>query len=52
MKNRFHGDYFKSNLHTKPGLFYFFNLFRLGLNALEIFDTSLFLGYTMIANSV
>ena len=33
-------------------IFFFFNLFRVGLHALEILDTSLLLGYTMIAHSV
>ena len=34
------------------GLFYFFQNLRVGLHALEILDTSLILGYTMIAHSV
>ena len=32
--------------------FYFFQNFRVGLHALEILDTSLILGYKMIAQSV
>ena len=32
--------------------FFFFQNFRVGLHALEILDTSLILGYTMIAHSV
>ena len=51
MRNCFHGDYFKSYLPTKPGIIFFLN-FRVGLHALEILDTSLILGYTMIAHSV
>ena len=34
------------------GFFYFFQNFRVGLHALEIVDTSLIRGYTMIAQSV
>ena len=37
------------------GFFYFYFFFqnlRVGLDALEILDTSLILGYTMIAHSV
>ena len=34
------------------GFFYFFQNLRVGLHALEILDTSLILGYTMIAHSV
>ena len=34
------------------GFFYFFQNFRVGFHALEILDTPLFLGYTMIAHSV
>ena len=53
MKNRFHGNYFKSYLPTKPEIFFnFFNLFRLGLHASEILETSLLLGDTMIVPSV
>ena len=52
MKKCFHGDYFKSYLPSKPGIFYFFQNFRMGLHALEILDTALHLGYTMIAHSV
>ena len=54
MKNFFHGDYFKSCLPTKPGFFgvFFFQMFRVGLYALEILDTPLLLAYTMIAHSV
>ena len=52
MRNCFHGDYFKSYLPTKPGIILFFPNFRVGLNALEILDTLLILGYTMIAHSV
>ena len=52
MRNCFHGDYFKSYLPTKPGIHLFFQNFRVVLHALEILDTSLILGYTMIAHSV
>ena len=52
MKNGFHSDYFKSYLPTKPGIFLCFQNFRVGLHALEILDTALLLGYTMIAHSV
>ena len=52
MKNCFHGDYFKSYLPTKPGIFLFSKNLRVGLHALEILDTALLLGYTMIAHSV
>ena len=52
MRNCFHGDYFKSYLPTKPGILLFFQKLRVGLHALEILDTSLILGYTMIAHSV
>ena len=52
MRNCFHGDYFKSYLPTKPGIILFFQNFRVGANALEILDTLLILGYTMIAHSV
>ena len=34
------------------GFFYFFHNFKVGLHAFEILDTSLILGYTMIAHSV
>ena len=34
------------------GFFYFFQNVRVGLHALEILDTSLLLGYTMIAHGV
>ena len=34
------------------GFIYFFQNFRVVLHALEILDTSLILGYTMIAHSV
>ena len=51
MKNCFHGDYFKSYLPAKPGIF-IFSFFRVGKHALEILDTSLLLGYTMIGHSV
>ena len=50
MRNCFHGDYLKGYLPIKLGCF--FQNFRVGLHALEIFDTSLILGYTMIAHSV
>ena len=49
MKNCFHGDYFKSYLPAKPGIF--FNFFP-NLHALEILDTALLLGYTMVSHSV
>ena len=32
--------------------FLFFSFFRVGIHALEILDTSLLLGYTMIGHSV
>ena len=34
------------------GFFWFFQKFWLGIHALEILDTALLLGYTMIAHSV
>ena len=34
------------------GFFYYFQNFRVGLHALEILNTPLILGYTMIAHSV
>ena len=52
MRNCFHGGYSKSYLPTKPGILLFFQNFRVDLHALEILDTSLILGYTMIAHSV
>ena len=53
MRNCFHGDYFKSYLPTKPGiLLFFFQNVRVGLHSLEILDTSLLLGYKMIAHGV
>ena len=54
MKNCLQGDYFKSYLPTKPGIFFylFFPNFRVGIHALEILDTALLLGYTMVAHSV
>ena len=52
MRNCFRGDYLKSYLPTKPGILLFFQNFRVGLHALEILETSLILGYTMIAHSV
>ena len=53
MKTCFHGDYFKSYLPTKPDTFFlFFSKFQGGLHALEILDTALLLGYTMVAHSV
>ena len=52
MRNCFHGDYFKSYLPTKLGILLFFQNFRVGLHALEILDTSLILGNTMIGHSV
>ena len=36
----------------KRGILLFFQNFRVGLHALEILDTSLIVGYTMIAHSV
>ena len=50
MKNCFLGNNFKSCLPTKTGIFFY--LFGMGLQALKLLDTSLFLGYTMIAHSV
>ena len=52
MKKCFHGDYFKSYLPAKPGIFIFLFFLRVGIHALEIIDTSLHLGYTMFAHSV
>ena len=52
MRNCFHGDYFKSYLPTKSEILLFFQNFTVGLHALEILDTLLILGYTMIAHSV
>ena len=53
MRNNFQGDYFKSYLPAKPGIFFhFFSIFRVGIHALEISDPSLLLSYTMIAYSV
>ena len=54
MKNCFHGDYFKSYLTVKPGIF--FSFFTEGIHGLDILDTSLLLRYTirytLIAHSV
>ena len=52
MKNCFQGDYFKSYLPAKPGIFLYFFPNLGGLHALEVLDTALLLGYTMIAHSV
>ena len=52
MRNCYHGDYLKSYLPTKPAIFIISHFLRVGIYALEILDTSLLLGYTMIAHSV
>ena len=52
MRNCYHGDYLKSYLPAKPAIFIFFHFLRVGLHALEILDTSLLLGYTMIGHGV
>ena len=51
MKKCFHGDYFKSYLPAKPGIF-FLIFFRVGIHALEILDTQLLLILTMIGHGV
>ena len=53
MRNCYHGDYLKSYLPAKPAIFiYFFIVLRVGILALEILDTSLLLGYTLIGHGV
>ena len=52
MKICFHGDYFKSYLPTNPGIFcIFLPNFWGWLHVLEILDTALLLGYTMVDHS-
>ena len=50
MRNCYHGNYLKSYLPAKPAIF--FSFLRGGIHALEILDTSLLLGYTMIDHGV
>ena len=52
MRTCYHGDYFKSYLPAKQAIFIFFIFLRVGIHALEILDTSLLLGYTMIGHGV
>ena len=52
MRNCYRGDYLKSYLPAKPAIFIFFHFLRVGIQALEILDTSLLLGYTMIGHGV
>ena len=53
MRNCYHGGYLKSNLPAKPAFFFYFFIFlRVGIHALEILDTSMLLGYTLIGNGV
>ena len=54
MKNCFHGDYFRVIRPQNQGFFFIFfsKNSRVGLHALEILDSSLHLGYTMLAHSV
>ena len=52
MRNCYHCDYFKSYLPAKTAIFIFFHFLRVGTHALEILDTSLLLGYTMIGHGV
>ena len=52
MRNCYHGDYLKSYLPAKPTIFIFSFFLRAGIHALEILDTSLLLGYTMIGHGV
>ena len=51
MRNCYHGDYLKSYLPAKPAIF-IFHFLRVGIHALEILDTSLLLGYTLIGHGV
>ena len=52
MKNCFHGEYFKSYLPAKPGIFTFFIIFRVGRHASEILDIPLLVSYTMIGHGM
>ena len=50
MKNCFHGDYFKSYLPAKPGIFPPFS--RVGIHTLELLNTQLLLNYTIIGHGL
>ena len=52
MRNCYQGDYLKSYLPAKPAIFIFSHFLKLGIHALEILDTSLLQGYTMIGHGV
>ena len=52
MRNCYHGDYLKNYLPAKPAIFIFSFFLRVSIHALEILDTSLLLGYTMISHGV
>ena len=52
MRNCYHGDYLKSYLPAKPAIFIFFIFLLVGNHALDILDTSMHLGYTMIGHGV
>ena len=52
MRNCYHGYYLKSYLLAKPAIIIFFIFLSVGIHALEILDTSLLLGYTMIGHGV
>ena len=52
MRNCYHGDYLKSYLPAKLAIFIFSHFLKVGVHALEILDTSLLLGYTMISHGV
>ena len=52
MRNCYHGDFLKSYLPAKPAILYFFHFLRVGIHPLEILDTSLPLGYTLIGHGV
>ena len=53
MRNCYHGDNLKSYLPAKPAIFFIFSFFlTVGIHALEILDTPLLLGYTLIGHGV
>ena len=52
MRNCYHVDYLKSYLPANPAICIFFIFLREGIHALEILDTALLLGYTMIGHDV
>ena len=54
MRNCYHGDYFKSYLPAKTAIFiiFFFIFLTVCIYALEILDTALLLGNTMIGHGV